>query len=396
MNENLKKTILVPLLGAVAMLVSSCLTDQSGNTTTVDGNGFEVALSKAIVGNKDSRILMPNQHVNPTIVALVKGADGVTCTGTTIGLSHVITAAHCVYDEEKKEFKTGISLIPGLHLAGNMKKGSRYFIKRVFIMKDYVEDTRYNGYTAFASSKDIAVIQVLEFKENDYFSEDSPKTFFADINSFKPRGQKVGMIAYHYDDATEVGSQYYTNDCYTQGKRNSYTAFFHDCDTAESSSGAAIISNGEIVGIHTGKAGGNINNTGAMITRSILEDIEKITLYETEGLVNFQVHEPKVSGYSTVSVKNNCDEAIDFSVAFKNSEGRFKSTHRTKIPPQKLQLLNVDTKESHVYFNGRSESGNSTWDGSHSFSMGGGVVMDFMTVDLVKLNGDTTIKLNCN
>lgn len=384
------------LFGLALSLLSGCLLDGSGNVDQTANNELEILSSKVVVGTKDDRHIMPNSQVNPTIVAFVTGADHLVCTGTTIGLSHVITAAHCVYDEEKKELKKNITLIPGLHLAGNIKKGSRYFMKRIFIIKDYIEDTGYNGYTSYASSKDIAIIQVQEFKENKYFSDESPKAYFGDIENFQVRGEKLGMIGYHHDDKTERGSQYYTQECYSYGRRHQYTAFYHNCDTAEGSSGSAIISNGEIVGIHTGKAGGSVNNSAAMITTSILEDIDKITLYETAGLKNFKVYEPKVDFYSTISVKNLCHEPIEFSVAFKNSAGHLKGTQRVRLEANKLKLLDIDTKESNIYFNGQSLSGRKVWEGSSSFDFGNGRIMDFMDVDLINLNGDTTLRLNCN
>lgn len=392
----MKRLPLVTLLSLTVMSLTSCLVDQKGNEVSMGEASFEVVASKAIVGSKDSRKLMPNDSVDAGTVALIRGPDAVVCTGTSIGLSHVITAAHCVYDDEKKEFKKGITLIPGLHLAGSLKKGSRYFIKRIFIVEDYVKDVNWNGYTTFASSKDIAIIQVREFEGNTYFSDESPKLSLGNPADFNHRGHKLDMIAYHSDDQTKGGSQYYILPCFTQGKRRGVNAVLHDCDTAQGASGAALVGDKKIYAIHTGKAGGNINNTAAIITESILEDINKIIMYEKEGLKNFMIHEPEEPAFNTVSIKNNCDQSVRFSVAFTDLDGDLKATVQDNISANKLKLLNMATKETVAYIHAKSSDGRNNWQGERRFDFGNGLILNFLPVDLKKINGDTTLELNCD
>lgn len=377
-------------------LLSGCLTNSENREVRVDGQSFEVMASKAIVGSKDDRKLMPDDYVDPSTVAFVRNADDTICTGTTIGLSHVITAAHCVYDSNTKSIKTGITLIPGLHLAKTTNNPSRFFMKRIYIVEDYIKDVGFNGYTTYASSKDIAIIQVKEFEGNDYFETKSPRVELGKPEDFDIRGEKIDMIAYHADDATKSGSQYYVNPCYTQGKRNQYTAVYHDCDTMPSASGSSLVSDRKVYAIHTGKAGGSIYNNAALLTHELLEDIDKITLYETEGLKHFKVFELNEKGHSTVSIRNKCPKDLFVSVAYRDKEGNLRATEKQQLTPETLKLLNVETPETKAYVFAHTVDNSHKWTGDFSLKMPSGEVMDYLPVNLKVINGDTTFNFNCD
>lgn len=390
------KTHLLSLLLAITGLLStSCLTDQDNRPVAVDGKSFEVKVSGLILG-EDDRKLIPSGHVDHSTVAIVKGADSTVCTGTTIGLSHVLTAAHCLYDTRKKELKKDLSVIPGLHMAKGYIGGSRFFIERVYILKTYLEEINYNGFNDYSSSKDIAVIQVKEYQGNKFFSEQSPKIEIGDINDFRYEGFKLDMIAYHSRASSQKSSQYFINECYTTGRNYHYTGFTHDCDITKGSSGTGIIANQKIYGVQSAENQTRGHNLGALITFDLLEDLRKIQLYKTEGLEKFEVFDFDSPTYSSVSVENNCNDIVDFTIAYKDLQGRTKATQLESLQPRSLKLLSLKTKADQVHVYGITKSRTKTWDGSYSLSHSDGSIFDYMTVDLENYRGNTNLKFNCN
>ncbi|NOD65811.1 MULTISPECIES: serine protease [unclassified Ruegeria] len=95
---------------------------------------FVTTPSMAIIVGKDNRKIIPAEWFDRSTVAVMEGNHplGVVCSGTTIGITHVITAAHCVYDAGTGQFKKNITLKPGLHTSNSELSVMRFHIKRVF------------------------------------------------------------------------------------------------------------------------------------------------------------------------------------------------------------------------------------------------------------------------
>ena len=279
-----------------------------------------------VTGDRDSRKLIPEtRYVDLSTVALAKGPQLASiCSGTVVGLAHIITAAHCIYDEEAGALKEDITIVPGYHMALNHKPTNRYFIDQVYLLKNYVQDIGWNGRTTYSASKDIAIITVRGWEQ---FDADTIRIDLGDDTELSMRGHKFNIRGYTGGhNGTVADSQYYQQGfCTSQGQRNNYTAFEHDCDTSPGTSGMALVydrsedspnlksGKNVVLGIHTGASGAwSELNSAAFIRSDVLTEIkDKIFLWKNDELEQFLVmdypyYTDSKSRYVGYQFRNNC------------------------------------------------------------------------------------------
>lgn len=369
--NSVTKYISVSLLTLLGVCLTSPFALAKIPVPVITPPGIQDIVQEIVVnGTDDRKVISKNSLVDSATVAIAKGAGLYTvCTGTTIGLSHVITAAHCVYDSKKKELKKDLSIVPALHMAGAYKPAPRFFMKKVYILKNYIKDIGYNGYTTYAASKDIAIIQVREFKGQKYFSEYTKRLAMKDYTTV-PQAKEFSVIAYTGGgNNTKNNSQYVQHrGCRWLGKRYHYTAIKHDCDTTPSSSGMAMLAEfpdkrGYIVGIHTGSIDNASKlNSAAIFAPAVLKEImEKVVLFKTDGLRHFQVFDaPKVTpkgAYVGYQFRNNCSRTVVARVIYKNIDGKQYMKGPIIIEPGQLQIFDAKTYDTKIRLNASLTSG---------------------------------------
>lgn len=311
-------------------------------------------------GNDDRRIMPKNSWVDTATVAIAKGAAlDTVCTGTVIGLSHVITAAHCVYDTKTKKIKPDLTVVPALHMAGAHKPAPRFFLKKIYILKNYITDIGYNGYTSYAASKDIAILQVKEFKDHKYFEHYTKRLPIKDSTTIG-HIKEFSVIAYTGGgNNTKSNSQYMQHrGCRSHGRNYHYTSIKHDCDTTAGSSGMAMLAEfpdkrGYIIGIHTGSSGSSGMNSAALIPPDVLEEINnKVLLFKTSGLKKFQVFQaPPVTtkgAYIGYQFRNNCSKTAEVNVIYKSIDGDQYMMGPLKLKPGELKIFGNKTYDRNI------------------------------------------------
>lgn len=326
--------------------------------------------ANAITGNHDGRKILKN--ADRTTIAIARGASlDTVCTGTTIGISHIITAAHCVYDTDTKQIKPNLTVIPSLHLGKNQKPSPRFFISQIFILKDYLKDINWNGYTFFAASKDIAIIRVREFKENNYFFNDhSHKLKLVDSSHFELNGEKLSLLGYTGGGNNTLKNTQYAQHqtCESKGQRFNYTSFKHDCDTTAGASGTGIVvedsdGHGLLAGVHTGEAGKDkgINNAVFLTSKVVNEIIDKITHFKTDDLDHFQVFnyakETNDKLYVGYQVRNKCDKIAFVSIYYQSMDDKVYVKGPMELRPGQLKIFKSKTKDIRIKYHARLSDG---------------------------------------
>ncbi|MCR9203975.1 MAG: S1 family peptidase [Halobacteriovoraceae bacterium] len=388
------KTTLFFLLTTI--LVSSCLVDEKNQPVS----GFETKVSAIVTGNKDERKLVPStKYVDASTVAIVDSTNATVCTGTTIGPSFILTAAHCVYNIKSKQYKVGLTVIPGLHQSHGYKPYSRFHIKRAFLLKDFIQDLGWNGYTGFAASKDIAILQLREFKENrTYLSDISKPVKIGFSDEFDKENEKFEVFSYTSEVGKEINSQYYQHGgCKSLGVRDNYTAIYHDCDTGPSSSGMALVRNSggefKIFAIHSG--GSKDVNSAAYFPTKLQNDIHKITGYEFDNLENFVSKDLKDEPFFGFDLQNNCDSPMEVAVSYHDIEGKERVHGVVTIESGDVYMAELKARTNTVKVYGKTINGSHEFKGSERITFGN-QTFPFFNYELKGMYEDGLISFKCN
>lgn len=378
-----------------SLLLSSCLVDEKNQPVS----GFETRISAIVAGEKDERRLVPEvKYVDSSTVAIVDSSNSTVCTGTTVGPSFIITAAHCVYDIKSKQYKKGLTVIPALHQTLGYKPYSRFHMKRAFLLNDFIKDLGWNGYTPFAAAKDIAIIQLREFEGNrNYLSDISKAVQIGYGDELDKNNETFEVFSYTSEAGKEMNSQYYQHGgCKAFGQRLQYSAIFHNCDTGPSSSGMALVKtkggNFKILAIHSG--GSDNVNSAAFLPSNLKSDIEKILSYDFENLEKFSMEDLKDEPFYGFDLKNKCSSPMEVAVHYEDIDGKQKVHGVVTIESGEIYMARLKARKKNLMVYGKTIDGRYVFDGNQRISFGS-QTLPFFPYTMKGVYEDGLITFNC-
>jgi len=240
------------------------------------------------------------------------------CSGTLITAKHVLTAAHCLYDNKTQKFSSGHNFIPGAVKKGDYPFGA-YNWSKAYLLKELVDLPENNV------SLDYAIIE-LDREVSSY----GPKLIEL-LNTEKTNiyeFQSTSINGYPGEKATNT---LWKDKCSSKNINEDNLTFI--CDSTKGMSGSGILYHkGEknyLVAVNSGGmtinySDGNtrVFNQGAKITNKVYEQITKWTNNdygdETHVLEN-------KSDYFQFKIITNCKEGLNFYHA-ENSESNIMSS----------------------------------------------------------------------
>jgi len=352
--------------------------------------GLQVKSSAIIVGNSDDRREMTNY--DPSIVSIMAKGGSTVCSATVIGPHHVITAAHCLYDQKTDSYRRERYVVPAFNSSASTKPHQRFFIDNIYIPHLYVELAKGSeSIPSQALIHDIAIIEVKDTYGNVPFAD---QTYSASIEAFDQdyhlENQSLALKAYHGD--LKESTPYEQEGCaFKIVYRDDLIG--HTCDIFKGSSGASLQINNTIVAINIAELEQDYN-IGNPITHQRADAIESIIRRQTQGSFRKISYDQKP--YTGIEVKNNCNEEVLIAFKYQTENKDWIFDGHYKLAPGDFFISPVQAHSTNIYYQAQTPNRSKTWEGNHKALSSRNQAFLMKRIETEARFYDHRLNINCN
>ncbi|GAA5219297.1 trypsin-like serine protease [Corallincola platygyrae] len=205
-------------------------------------------VSAGVIGS-DERSRVVSAHVYPYRAIGLIQTEKATCTATLIDKTHIVTAAHCLFDvQENKQWKRNPYFIPGKNGSAAGPNGV-YQIKRVFVDKQYIRQAKKIKPVALAQYHEQSNAAFHSFLTNKLDLDiavaelDRPvaeRVGFMELKSVnrKSLAPYIHLTGYPSDKTLHTQWTTHCQSDWDKGKTKAADTLIHKCDTSPGMSGA--------------------------------------------------------------------------------------------------------------------------------------------------------------
>lgn len=288
-------------------------------------------VGQAIIGDGDERIQVTKKTVfndigkwsgslQITFIDSNSKEQHFECTGTVLGNGFILTAGHCVFDEENNRVAQKVTFIPQVTL-DNVNSSQVFHVEKIWLSKEH---QAYPG-----TENDFALLKILDKEVIRLNSYGRPGIYVLPERDVQLKAKVAGYPS----DKKRWDLNLSACEIYTE---SSTPLIFHDCDTTTGMSGSAIYVYLEkynkyyLAGIHSRSGTVDSYNVAYKLKREILTDINEIIKGNITDSNYFNLINIESLKSNILQFNNNCGKRIVFAIKY-GSNNSFYPNKTTEL-----------------------------------------------------------------